>query len=31
LSGERLIMMKCVDLYHSKELDRIAKKYAKHR
>jgi hypothetical protein len=31
LSGEKLIMMKCVDLYHSKELDRIAKKYAKHR
>ena len=29
LSGEKLIMMKCIDLFHSKELTAIAKKYSK--
>lgn len=30
-TGERLIIMKCIDLYHSKELDQLARKYsAKH-
>lgn len=28
-SGEKLILMKCIDFYHSKELDRLARKYAK--
>lgn len=28
ISGERLIIMKCIDFYHSKELDRIARKYS---
>lgn len=28
ISGEKLIMMKCIDLYHSKELDRLARKHA---
>lgn len=27
-SSEKLILMKCIDFYHSKELDRIARKYA---
>lgn len=27
-SGEKLILMKCIDFYHSKELDRLAHKYA---
>jgi hypothetical protein len=27
-SGEQLILMKCIDFYHSKELDRLARKYA---
>jgi hypothetical protein len=27
-SGEKLILMKCIDFYHSKELDRLARKYA---
>ena len=27
-SGEKLILMKCIDFYHSKELDRVARKYA---
>jgi hypothetical protein len=26
-SGEKLILMKCIDFYHSKELDRLARKY----
>lgn len=26
-TGEKLILMKCIDFYHSKELDQIAKKY----
>lgn len=29
MSGERLVLMKCIDFYHSRELDRIARKYAK--
>jgi hypothetical protein len=29
VSGQRLILMKCVDLFHSRELDQIAKKYSK--
>lgn len=27
-SGEKLILMKCIDFYHSTELDRLAHKYA---
>ena len=27
-NGEKLIVMKCIDFFHSKELDRIARKYA---
>lgn len=27
-SGEKLIIMKCIDFYHSQELDRLARKYA---
>ncbi|MCL1826123.1 MAG: type VI secretion system amidase immunity protein Tai4 [Betaproteobacteria bacterium] len=27
LSDERLILMKCIDFYHSKELDKLARKY----
>jgi hypothetical protein len=27
ISGESLVLMKCIDLFHSKELDRIARKY----
>ena len=30
-SGEKLTLMKCIDFYHSKELDRLARKYAKKR
>lgn len=30
-SGEKLVLMKCVDFYHSKELDRLARKYANQR
>lgn len=30
-SGEKLIVMKCVDFFHSKELDRLARKYATHK
>jgi type VI secretion system (T6SS) amidase immunity protein Tai4 len=26
-TGEELTLMKCIDLFHSKELDRLAKKY----
>lgn len=29
MTGEKLILMKCIDFYHSKELDDLAKKYAK--
>jgi Type VI secretion system (T6SS), amidase immunity protein len=28
-SGEKLISMKCIDLFHSKELQQIAEKYSK--
>ncbi|MFB9262916.1 T6SS amidase immunity protein Tai4 family protein [Bradyrhizobium erythrophlei] len=28
-SGERLTLMRCIDLFHSKELDQLAKKYGK--
>jgi hypothetical protein len=28
-SGEKLILMKCIDLYQSKELDGLARKYAR--
>ncbi|MBR0777578.1 hypothetical protein JQ625_22325 [Bradyrhizobium diazoefficiens] len=28
-SGERLTLMKCIDLFHSKELDQLARKYRK--
>ncbi len=27
-SGENLTIMKCIDFFHSKELDRLARKYA---
>jgi len=27
ISGEQLTLMKCIDLFHSKELDRLARKY----
>jgi hypothetical protein len=27
-SDERLVIMKCIDFYHSAELDRLARKYA---
>lgn len=27
-SGEKLTVMKCIDFFHSKELDRLARKYA---
>lgn len=27
-SGEKLVLMKCIDFYHSKELDNLARKYA---
>ena len=27
MSGEPLVLMKCIDFYHSKELDRLARKY----
>jgi hypothetical protein len=30
-SGEKLIIMKCIDFFHSKELDRLAHKYASKR
>jgi hypothetical protein len=29
ISGEKLILMKCIDFFHSKELDQLAKKYDK--
>jgi hypothetical protein len=28
-SGEQITLMKCIDLFHSKELDRLAKAYGK--
>jgi len=28
-SGQKLTLMKCIDFYHSKELDQLAKKYAR--
>jgi Type VI secretion system (T6SS), amidase immunity protein len=28
-SGEQLTLMKCIDFFHSKELDRLAKRYGK--
>jgi hypothetical protein len=28
-TGEQLTLMKCIDLFHSKELDQLAKKYGK--
>jgi hypothetical protein len=27
ISGESLTLMKCIDFYHSKELDQLARKY----
>ena len=27
--GEKLIIMKCIDLFHSKELDQLARKYSR--
>jgi hypothetical protein len=27
-SGEKLTLMKCIDLFHSRELDRLARRYA---
>ena len=29
ISGEQLTLMKCIDFFHSKELDQLAKKYSK--
>ena len=29
ISGAKLTLMKCIDLFHSKELDQLAKKYSK--
>jgi hypothetical protein len=29
ISGGQLTLMKCVDFFHSKELDRLAKRYSK--
>jgi hypothetical protein len=29
ISGEKLTLMKCIDFFHSKELDQLAKKYGK--
>jgi hypothetical protein len=28
-SGEQLTLMKCIDFFHSKELDRLARRYGK--
>jgi hypothetical protein len=28
-SGEQITLMKCIDLFHSKELDQLAKRYGK--
>lgn len=30
-SGEKLIIMKCIDFFHSKELDSLVRKYATHK
>ena len=30
-SGEKLSVMKCIDFFNSKELDRLARKYATHK
>ena len=30
ISGQPLVLMKCLDFYHSKELASLAKKYGKH-
>lgn len=30
INGEALTVMKCIDFFHSKELDQLAKKYAKY-
>lgn len=30
-SGEKLIIMKCIDFFHSKELNRLARKYTTHK
>lgn len=30
-SGEKLVLMKCIDLFHSKELDRLVQRYRKKR
>jgi hypothetical protein len=30
VSGEKLTLMKCIDFFHSPELDRLAKKSTKH-
>jgi hypothetical protein len=27
ISGEKLVLMKCIDLFHSEELDQLARKY----
>ena len=29
ITGDEIILMKCIDFYHSKELDKISKKYKK--
>jgi Type VI secretion system (T6SS), amidase immunity protein len=29
ISGDKLTLMKCIDFFHSKELDQLAKKYGK--
>jgi hypothetical protein len=29
ISGDKLTLMKCIDFFHSKELDQLAKKYEK--
>ena len=29
VSGEKLILMKCIDFFHSRELEQLAKKYSK--
>ena len=29
ISGEKLTLMKCIDFFHSKELEQLAKKYSK--
>jgi hypothetical protein len=29
ISGEQLTLMKCIDFFHSKELDQLARKYGK--